>query len=288
MYRHILVPVDGSALSEYAIPFGIEIARRSGGRVKLMRAMSVSVEAPANLPPTVRQAAQEQVDGLLREWGGAEVPIVAEVRAGAPVDEILHADRRSDLIVMTVHGGGGIVRWVMGSTANKVIQLARTPVLAIHPPDKFTRAMAEASALRMFRDALVAFDGSPLFRLSLAELRQFAEVGTRLHLVQVVADEAAVKAAEETLAEHAARFEARGISVVQAVLRNASPSTALVEYAAQHGCGVIVMTTRGEGGLKRWLPGGTTDKVVRHGPTPVLVIRADAAEEAAGRRPLGA
>ena len=43
MYRTILVPVDGSPLSEYAIPFALEIARRGGGKVRLFRALADSL-----------------------------------------------------------------------------------------------------------------------------------------------------------------------------------------------------------------------------------------------------
>ena len=164
MYRHILVPVDGSALSEYAIPFGIEIARRAGGRVKLMRAMSLSVDAPASLPSGVRLAAQGQVDGLRREWGGAEVPIVAEVRAGTPVDEILHADRRSDLIVMTVHGGGGIVpssamTTRFGPTGPRCSQIEADPGPPLHT--KHTGRPDAFASSRRYDVVNTAASGSP-------------------------------------------------------------------------------------------------------------------------------
>lgn len=293
MYRTILVPVDGSTLSEHAIPFAIEIARRAKGRVRLLRALPESLivtDIPVSVQASTRKLAHAEVDRLVKAYNSAEVPVDAEVRIGFPLEEINRAATKADLVVMTTHGRGGVQRWVMGSVADKVIRLAATPVLVIHPPQKRTRAMAEASALRMFRDAMVSLDGSPLSAQALRELRQFAEGGTRIHLLRVVshdASPASVDLAANQLKDAASDLVARGVNVVQAVAKSDSPAEAIVEYALQKGCGVIVMTTRGAGGIERWMLGGITDKVVRHGPTPVLVIRASRALWKGGKRPLG-
>ena len=294
MYRTILVPVDGSSLSEYAIPFALEIARRAKGRVRLLRAMPESLivtDIPVSLQASARKLAQMEVDRLIKAYGGAEVPLDAEVRIGFPVEEIRRAATKADLIVMTTHGRGGVQRWVMGSVADKIIRLAAKPVLAFHPPLKRTRATAEAAALRMFRDAMVSLDGSPVAGQALRELKQFADGGTRIHIVRVVAKSASSAMrdlAENDLKDAASRLVARGVNVVQSVEKNDSPAEAIVDYALRKGCGVIVMTTRGAGGVERWILGGVTDKVVRHGPTPVLVIRASRALWKNGKRPLGA
>lgn len=292
MYRTILVPVDGSDLSEYAIPYAIEIARRAKGRVRLLRAMPESLivtDIPVSIQASARKLAQAEVDRLVKSYGTAEVPVEADVRIGFPLEEIKRAATKADLVVMTTHGRGGIQRWVMGSVADKVIRLCARPVLAIHPPAKRSKAMAAAGALRMFRDAMVTLDGSPASTQALRELRQIAEGGTRVHLVRVVATDAtpaAVDLAASQLKDAASNLVARGVNVVQAVEKNDSPAEAIVDYALKKGCGVIAMTTRGAGGIERWLLGGVTDKVVRHGPTPVLVLRAARALWKGGKRPL--
>lgn len=292
MYRKILVPVDGSTLSEYAIPFAVEIARRAKGSVLLLRAMPESLvvtDIPVSIQASARQLARKDLDRLIRAYGTKEVPVTADLRIAFPVEEILRASTHADLVVMTTAGDGGIRRFILGSVADKVMRLSPKPVLAIHPPAKRTVAMADAVALRMFRDAAVTLDGSPIAGRALKELKQFAEAGTRIHLVRVVPTKAtreAIEVAENELRDAALPLEARGVQVVSAVCKSDSPAEAIVDYALRKACGVIVMTTRGAGGLERWMLGGITDKVVRHGPTPVLVIRASRELWKGGRRPL--
>jgi nucleotide-binding universal stress UspA family protein len=294
MHRNILVPVDGSPLSEYAVPFAIEIARRGGGRVKILRVLGEPI-LPARVPVSVqaseRKLARAETDRLLAAHKNPEVPIEADVRIGLVLDEILRAAAKEDLVVMTTHGRGGIRRWVMGSVADRVVRLGSKPVLVIHPPKKRSLATAEAAALRMFRDALVALDGSPLAEQALGELKQFATGDTRIHFLRVVEKNAGAPArdlAESYLRDAASSLEARGVKVEKVVAAADSPAEAIADTALRRGCGVIVMTTRGAGEIARWILGGVTDKVVRLGPTPVLVIRASRPLWKGGRRPLAA
>jgi nucleotide-binding universal stress UspA family protein len=293
MYRRILVPVDGSSLSEYAIPFAVETARRAGGSVLLLRAMPESLivtDIPVSIQATARKLAQRELDRQAKAWAVEGVKIETDLQIAFPLEAILTNAAKCDLVVMTTHGEGGLRRLILGSVADKVMRLCSRPVLAIHPPAKCTAASAQAAALRMFRDAVVALDGSTTAAKALKELKQFADGGTLIHLVRVVgktASESIRQLAEEGLKDAASPLEVRGMPVACAVVKNDSPADALVDYAMKKRCGLIVMTTRGASGLERWMLGGITDKVVRHGPTPVLVIRSSRPLWKKGQRPLG-
>lgn len=294
MYRTILVPCDGSNPSEYAIPFAIEIARRDKGSVTLLRALPDSLlvtDLPTAVQASSRRLAEIEMARLKKAFESSEVPVSVRMRIGFPVEEILLAAATSDLIVMTTHGRGGINRWVMGSVADKAIRLSSVPVLAIHPPEKRTRAMAEAAALRMFRDVCVPLDGSPLAERSLAELGQFAGGEARINLMRTVAKDAGGAAedlADNYLQDVASKLEARGVRVTRSVQKGDNAAEEIAKYAIRTGCGLIVMTTHGASGITRWMLGGVTDKVVRRGPTPVLAIRASRKLWKGGKRPLAA
>lgn len=294
MYRRILVPVDGSSLSEYAIPFAIEIARRGKGEVHLLRAMPESLivtDIPVSVQASFRKIAQTETEKLRKTFHSAEVPVFTDLRIGFPVEEILRAATKCDLIVMTTHGRGGLARWVMGSVADKIVRLAAKPVLALHPPAKKTLVTAQAAALRMFSDIAVPLDGSPLAAKALAQLEQFSTGDAKLHFVRVVAKEASasiVDFAASYLRDVASTFETRGAGVTATVLKSDNPAEAIGDYALKSGCGMIAMATHGASGLTRWMLGGVTDKVIRHGPTPVLVVRWSRPMWRQGKRPLGA
>lgn len=291
MYRDIVVPLDGSLLSEYAIPFAQETARRGQGRVLLVRAMPETLIVPdmsLTLQRTVALTARRECEKAVQRWAADDVPMQVVLKVGWPVEEILKASAGRDLVVMTTHGRSGLSRWVLGSIAEKVIRLAPVPVLAIHPPEKHTPASARAAALRMFRDVAVPLDGSVLAERTLAELRQFAGEDTRINLVRVVPRSATAEAtdgADSYLEQMAQRFQARGVKVTRSVQESDAPAEAILKYAVRTGCGLVAMTTHGASGIREWLLGSTTDKVIHRGPVPVLAIRASRKPWKGGRRP---
>ncbi|NUN48134.1 MAG: universal stress protein [Candidatus Brocadiae bacterium] len=293
MYRNLLVPIDGSTLSEYSVPFAIEIARRARGRVHLLRALpeSILTDIPVSLQASSRKLAQTHLEKLAAAYSTPDVPVTTDLRVGFPVEEILRASPKFDLVVMTTQGAGAISRWVLGSVTDKVIRMAPKPVLAIHPRPKATRAQAEATALRMFRDVCVPLDGSALSEKAIKELGQFEDGEATVHLVRVVARDAgtdALEMARDSLLDAASPVQARGVRVKSIVKQADNVAGAIADAAQKAGCGVIVMVTHGEGGPSRWLLGGVTDKVVRVGPLPVLVIRAGRPLWKDGKRPLTA
>ena len=78
---------------------------------------------------------------------------------------------------------------------------------------------------------------------------------------------------QQVLDEQVRNIEARGGSVAQAHLDAGKSDVAITDVAEQIGAGLIVMGSRGLGGIKRALMGSVSDSVVRHAHCPVLVVR---------------
>jgi nucleotide-binding universal stress UspA family protein len=74
------------------------------------------------------------------------------------------------------------------------------------------------------------------------------------------------------------RARRRGVEVVTEV-RQGSPHSTIVDYAARHGVDLVVMPTHGRRGLERFLLGSTTERVVRRADVPVLTLQPDADAE---------
>ena len=79
--------------------------------------------------------------------------------------------------------------------------------------------------------------------------------------------------ARSLLDAQAKRIEADGSTVAQAHLRVGRPDEQIVALAEEIGAGLIVMGSRGLGGLRRLLIGSVSDSVVRHAHCPVLIVR---------------
>ncbi|MFN8535400.1 MAG: universal stress protein [Dehalococcoidia bacterium] len=81
-----------------------------------------------------------------------------------------------------------------------------------------------------------------------------------------------VRQAEEYVAATAENLRERGLTV-HGRIRLGDPATTILEAADEHRGGVIVIATHGRSGLTRWAMGSVADRVVRHAPIPVLLIR---------------
>lgn len=151
--KRILVPLDGSELSEQALPMACSLARQYNGRLILLRAAgphpSVKyVSNPNALDLLAKLTEQLQVEAehylvdrqheLRRR--GYEVDIL--LAKEPPAEAILAAAlaRDVDLIVMATHGWGGPAPWDTGSVADRVARHSPCPVLLIrqHQPRRPT------------------------------------------------------------------------------------------------------------------------------------------------------
>jgi nucleotide-binding universal stress UspA family protein len=147
MYRHILIPTDGSELAEHAVKNGLSLAKSVGAKVTVIivedRFDWLSVpETRASRRQALNALAkhQEQIkkhaaNALSRAADAAKqagVPCdTTQVENAQPYQAIIAAasDRGCDLIVMGSHGRGGLSALVLGSVTNKVLTHTKTPVL---------------------------------------------------------------------------------------------------------------------------------------------------------------
>jgi nucleotide-binding universal stress UspA family protein len=144
MFNHILVPLDGSALAETALPAALELARSFESKITLLRVAHTPLlpgldgYSFAEIDATLREQARQEAIEYLRAQAGSlrqqGYDARTHVTIGQPVAEhILNVTDllEVDTIVMSTHGWGGIRRWVYGSVADKVLRHAKVPVLLI-------------------------------------------------------------------------------------------------------------------------------------------------------------
>lgn len=290
MAASIMVPLDGSAFSEHALPVALGIARRTGARVHVVHCH----EPP--LPPLYPQGVgtyDEQLDRELRE---SEEKYLADVaskcmsRCGVAVRTQLlgcptvasvigHAlETGIDLLVMTTHGRGGISRAWLGSVADAVVRRTSVPVLLLRPREEEVEFECEPQA----RHVLIPLDGSELSEGILEPAIALAQLShARVTLLQAIgparsaADDVAVAhtRASRHLADLAAEIRKTGLEVEVAVVFHALPAVAILDYAASHDVDLIALATHGRGGWSRMALGSVADKVVRGTLTPVLLYR---------------
>jgi len=163
MFKRILVPLDGSRFSSRALRYAVEIAKPFNAEIILMQVVypAVPVNETAGMEPVVQSPAVVKVavqialdkdkknaanakrylNKKVREITSQGIKSSNHVEFGAPASTIIKFARRNkiDLIIMSTHGKGGIVRAVMGSVADEVVRKSGKPVLVIRPNKRSER-----------------------------------------------------------------------------------------------------------------------------------------------------
>ena len=144
MFKHILVPTDGSPLSQEAVERAIAFAREASARITFFHAEqrfpAMCVDMGAISDPRMPHRFHEMEDSIAHEiLGDAErLARAASVENSSltlaseePYEAIIEAANRQgcDLIFMASHGHRGIGALLLGSETNKVLTHARIPVL---------------------------------------------------------------------------------------------------------------------------------------------------------------
>jgi nucleotide-binding universal stress UspA family protein len=134
--KKIFLPVDGSDHSRRAVRQALEIARLSGGDVRVFHFQEREPSKAGVATFETTDEAAKIVDDAVAELHGAQIKASGETRAGltgeaakAIVDEAARFD--ADLIVMGSRGLSDFAALLVGSVAHKVIHYAHCPVLVV-------------------------------------------------------------------------------------------------------------------------------------------------------------
>jgi len=140
MYKRILIPLDGSALAEQALPHAIAQARNFEAELVLLRVLAPLPSSPllgevarGRAQASLNASAGEYLERVVARVRENNIPVrVATVEGSPHVNVIQFAEANEvDLIVMSTRGQSGLSRWLMGSVADRVVRGATVPVLLV-------------------------------------------------------------------------------------------------------------------------------------------------------------
>jgi len=149
MYQRILVPVDGSPTSQQGLTEAIQLAKLTGGQLRLLHMVdeqSITIEMSAYASPVVdlfalmhergQKVLDEAREQAVREGVAADV-VLNEIYGGRLADLVVEQVLAwpADLVVLGTHGRRGIGRFLMGSDAEQIVRIAPVPVLLVRNRD---------------------------------------------------------------------------------------------------------------------------------------------------------
>ncbi|HEX9029706.1 MAG TPA: universal stress protein [Anaerolineales bacterium] len=295
MFKHLLVPLDGSHLAESAVPVAAHLAQSLGSSVTLVHL--IEQDAPKEIHKDRHLTNPEEAEVYLKEiasrafspetrvdWHVHTIQ-VKDVAAGI-VDHT--QEMGPDLIVMCTHGRGGVRDWLMGSIAQQVVATGTIPVLLIPAKDG-------SHAVFPCRLALVPLDGVTDHEQGIPVAVEFARsCGVALYLLMVVptlSDLKAEKAAtgrmlpgamtamldlaeqggKGYLAGHLERLRSMKITAAAEVARG-DPQAVIENTVERVQADLIILGTHGKTGLDAFWSGSLTPRLSAHSQVPLLLI----------------
>jgi nucleotide-binding universal stress UspA family protein len=295
MFKNILVPLDGSALSEKALSVATAIAKTFGAKITLLHNISTTTYAYVAAPLS-GEAYQQMVESdvlnsrdylkkikqRLHDCGVTQTE--TQVVEGIPTSAIrLGVKDGADLIVMTTHGRTGLSRTIFGSVADEVVHSVKIPVLLVSAQQP---ELEPGGCVPAFHRILVPLDGSTLALQALPIASALAVAAdAEVVLLDVLPQPALV--GEEPATSNAGWAGRYLNEAAQAIPRNIASDIvvtsgnvgeAIVREAVERDCDLIVMTTHGRSGFSRIRLGSVADQVLAHAPMPLLLLHGDRSE----------
>ena len=149
MYEKVLVPLDGSELSECVFPHvkafieGCQV-----GYVVFVRVVEpatiisgsedyvISPEILEETESSQKSTAKDYLDQVIKHFQHEETALHSEVLVGRAAESLADYTKENDidLIIIATHGRSGVTRWVRGSVADKVLRFSTVPVLMVRAP----------------------------------------------------------------------------------------------------------------------------------------------------------
>lgn len=298
--KHFLVPLDGSAMAEAALPVAVGLARPLDAEVTLLHVQERSAPRTIHGEPHLREpsAALEYLERITAAWREAYSRIDWHVHPNRQADVARsineHAvEMKADVVVLTTHGSGGLRDFLAGSIAQQVVRRGKTPTLIVRPPDQ-----GGPSAPYQCQAVLVPLDGAHDSERALGYAGEISEAtGAPVVLASVVptvgtasgdlamsatfspsATAAMLDLAMRDLGGYlegkASDLRQAGREVRTSISRGRAAS-GILEVAEEHQVNLVILATHGRAGLNGALSGSLAPRLLAELHQPVLLVRVE-------------
>lgn len=300
MYNCILVPLDGSTTAEQALPYARWLAESFRISIELVAVVDTEAFTAAASIDRAHSAtivqekelrrAKNYLDSISRRLPGLTVK--SFVKRGYAAEIIVEEAEKDKNILITIatHGRSGLKRWLLGSTAEKVVRAARNPVFLVRANEK-----AENRNAVGFKTIIVALDGSEVAESILPSVVDLAKaLNPHVLLIRSFSVPASLYVGDEgyyaiDVEQDRKQFEAEacaylkkkqdeltgfGIGNVATICPEGYAADEIIALSERTPGAMIAMCTHGRSGISRWAMGSVTETVIRHAQVPVLIRRA--------------
>jgi nucleotide-binding universal stress UspA family protein len=282
--QRVLIPLDGSSFAEEALPAAEAVCKASNARLTILSAMPIDQATILSEYESARHRREDYLKGVTGRLAERGLQVDYRVYPGSVVESTyaLVQENGADLIITSTRGGSGAQHWLSGGVARKIINMVEKPVMLI-------QEAGGNGALPKFDRVLVTLDGSEYAERILPYVKIVAEVfnseilllsvpevpepemyGPMADVVEEMRSQAET-AAQQYLEGVAARIQSED-NPVRILVTGSNPARTIFMVSESEDVDVIMMATRGRGGLDRIMMGSVAERVVQHTNRAVFLL----------------
>ncbi len=275
--KRIIVPIDFSEHSEYALEAAANLAHKYGSELIVLHMLELSNAILTSNGNSINdeavfylKLAEQKFDAFLdRPYlkGLKVTPIVKHFKVWSEVNEVAN-EHSANLIVMGSHGASGVKEVLVGSNTEKVVRHADIPVLVIkHNP-----------ILLDFENGVFASDFSDECITAYLNAKvTFAKLGAQMHLVYVNSPDGNFRSTSEidkriSLFLKKADGDLDNLNNVH-IVSDYSIEKGILNFANTIGADVIAVATHGRKGLAHFFEGSISEDLANHSTLPVMTFK---------------
>lgn len=288
MLKKILVPLDGSELGELALEYAGELGTAFDSEVQLACATERQDDETKYMCSVYLEKIIERLSVKVKKQNPAAL-VKAVVIDGKPANALLTYAKKEKigLIIMVSHGRSGIMPWVMGSTASKIIQRSPKPVLLV----RASASRNKRRPLRLFNKILVPLDGSRAGEAALPYIKAIAQqMKSEVFLLRVIEviqhirtiggldhftyTEDQIERMKNEGVKYLEKIQRQfSVDKVHTVLRTGDPAQEIIKLSQEKKVNLVAMSSHGKSGIRRWVVGSVSSKVLQADKMPLLLVR---------------
>lgn len=279
--RKILVPTDFSDVSNHALEFARQLAKRDGCQILLLNIIEHASAATFNtmgitdydpMESLYMKKMIESVKGKMEELRNSEdfvgIDIKTKVTIGNPFVEIAKdiTDTETDLVIMGTQGAEGADELFVGSNAEKVIRHAQCPVLTIQNKTNISdiKNIVFASDFKLPGEGIAAFikDAQSIFQAKLSLVivntpNSFTTTRNDFEIMRIFAEEKGLE------------------NYTMDIYNEFSEENGIIDFAQDINADMIALGTHGKTGVYHILSGSIAEDVANHSEVPVWTFKID-------------
>lgn len=298
MFKHVLVPLDGSILTECVLPHTVAFAKAFQAKVTLVRVLNKSTNEGVNLVDLFnwrleKAEAQLYLDKIAQDLRAEGLDIDLAILEGPTAERIVEyaAAKQADLLILSSHGLSGFSGWNVSSVIQQIILSVYLPVLIVRsyqtkPPDlqelKYQKilvpldlstraecALSAATWIARHHNSLLL----PMHLVAQPEMPRRTPLIKEERLLAEQLVDRNRKEATHYLEEVHHRLACEEFKIEPLVQVCTSTASALHDVVRREKIDLVVLCAHGYSSENKWPFGSITTHLIAFGETPLLIVQ---------------